>query len=77
MSTALPNHAGLCQLSSDFGVVIDVREMVVLYIHIERRVPDGGDRGKRRSAVDTGDGNSSHNITNMPRGTFCVVVICA
>lgn len=54
------NAVQLGMASTDFGIVVEVREMAVLFIHVERRVPDGGDRGKRRDAVDDGDGSSSH-----------------
>ena len=67
--TKEPQHAvqvGMVPTGHDFGIVVEVREMVVLFIHIERRVPDGGDRGKRRGAIDDGDGSSSHKDTIVP-----------
>jgi len=58
-----------CPIGGNFGIVVEVCDSLVLMVHIEECVPDGGERGLRRIAIDTGDRNLSLKLCAPGRPT--------
>ena len=64
-----------CPIGGNFGIVVEVCDSLVLMVHIEECVPDGGERGLRRIAIDTGDRNLSLKLcARRPTSVECLTL---